>query len=277
MIAPSSSGKGTTEMTALQTQAVDALPRLIEVAKKAGQAILAVYGRSFSVQEKADRSPLTEADCRSHEIIERNLASLDDIPVLSEEGKSIPYETRKAWTRFWLVDPLDGTKEFINRNGEFTVNIALVENNRPVLAVIYVPVSGVLYHAVKGRGARRIKDGVTAALPTATGTGQLRIVGSRSHASAEFMEYSGRLMKRHPGSGFISAGSSLKFCLVAEGTADLYPRLGPTMEWDTAAGQLIVEEAGGIVEEAGTRAPLGYNKPNLLNPHFIAYRRGIDV
>jgi 3'(2'), 5'-bisphosphate nucleotidase len=265
------------EMTAVRTQAVDALPRLIEIAKKAGEEILAVYGTSFSVLEKADRSPLTQADRRSHEIIAQALAMLDDLPVLSEEGKSIPYSVRKAWTRFWLVDPLDGTKEFVNRNGEFTVNIALIENGSPVLAVIYVPVSGVLYHAEKGRGARRIKGGVTTALPIAAGSGHLRIVGSRSHASAEFTEYAARLKARYPESDFVSAGSSLKFCLVAEGTADVYPRLGPTMEWDTAAGQLIVEEAGGSVEEAGTRATLAYNKSNLLNPHFIAYRRGIDV
>ena len=238
------------------------------IAREAGQAILDVYRRDIEVVEKADQSPLTEADLASHRIICDALTELNpDIPVLSEESADIDYETRSSWNEYWLVDPLDGTKEFINRNGEFTVNIALIRNHDPVMGVVHVPVSGVTYTGIVGAGASREDRGrpaesISVRIPCAS---PAIVVGSRSHANPILLEF---LEKIGPYE-LVSMGSSLKFCLLAEGRADFYPRLGPTSEWDTAAAHAVVLAAGGsIVQLDG--APLRYNqKESLLNPEFL--------
>jgi len=233
----------------------DLLQSIMDVSREAGRAILEVYNSDFTVEQKEDKSPLTMADTRSHGIISAFLQKHFSFPILSEEGRDIPYEVRRKWRFYWLVDPLDGTKEFVKRKGDFTVNIALINEGRPVAGVIYVPVTGVLYHAQKGGGAFKVENGKTTKLPVKEGKDLLTIVGSRSHATPDLEQY-----------------SSLKFCMIAEGKADVYPRLGPTMEWDTAAGQIIVEEAGGQVIEFEARTPMLYNKENLLNPFFLAIR-----
>jgi len=263
------------------------LPDAITAAKKAGDAVLEIYGSEFSVEQKEDRSPLTLADKRSHEVIAGQLKSgqAGRLPILSEEGRNIPYEERKAWEYYWLVDPLDGTKEFIRRNGEFTVNIALMHKNRPVMGVVLLPVKDLLYFAAEGTGAFRlsgtseIKKGIApeeikrkAISLTAidkTAKRPYTVIASRSHMSEETSSFIDAIRNEYGEIKIISAGSSLKFCLVAEGTADIYPRFGPTMEWDTAAGQAIVELAGGSVHNHETDQPLRYNKENLLNPWFI--------
>ena len=268
--------------------------------KEAGQAILDVYKQDFDVSYKEDRSPLTLADQRSHNIIVDHLTdpSVQNLPILSEEGKDIPFEQRSEWEYFWLIDPLDGTKEFIKRNGEFTVNIALIYQHRPILGVIYAPVNNVFYFASEGLGSFKLKnddvfellDGKTSEIdrdsvlkeiikhsnklpcydtPLDTHDSQLVIVGSRSHPSREFEAFVKTMRKKHAKVEVISSGSSLKLCLVAEGRADIYPRLGPTMEWDTAAGQAIVEQANGSVLNYETGESLQYNKKNLLNSWFI--------
>ncbi len=247
------------------------LKTLVEVAKAAGKEILSVYQREFSVQQKADQSPLTEADLAAHRSIVASLNQLTpDIPILSEESSAMPYTERQHWTRYWLVDPLDGTKEFIQRNGEFTVNIALIEQNKPRLGVVYVPVSGVCYFAdVAQQSAWKITpDGVTQIMrPSIPAQKPLRVAASRSHAGDGLAEVLERIGKHH----LVSIGSSLKFCLVAEGTADFYPRLGPTSEWDTAAAQAVLEAVGGQVVDLDLQ-PLTYNKASsLLNPHFLAF------
>jgi 3'(2'), 5'-bisphosphate nucleotidase len=241
--------------------------------RRAGEAILKVYGSAVKTELKADSSPVTEADRLSHEVLTDHLARTASFPILSEEGKDIPYAIRSGWETFWLVDPLDGTKEFISGNGEFTVNAALIHQGLPVMGAIYAPVKDVLYTAIRGGGAYRIAHGRTVRLPVHRQRPGMVVVGSRSHASREFDEYVQALRAKHGDLAFLSAGSSLKFCLVAEGEADLYPRLGTTMEWDTAAGQLIVEEAGGRVVEASSGSPLRYNKADLRNPHFIVFGR----
>lgn len=253
----------------------------IKLSIDAGRAILRVYQGDFSIDRKSDDSPLTLADITSHKIISEGLSSTG-IPLLSEEGKDIPYEVRKKWGFFWLIDPLDGTKEFIKRNGEFTVNISLIHHSKPVLGVIYAPVIGLLYYGLKGEGAFKssINDPVSIKtiisesqrLPLYSGdmASSLRIVASRSHLSAETEAYINKLKGRYRDISFLSAGSSLKFCLIAEGKADIYPRFSPTMEWDTAAGQIIVEESGGDVLDVEKGKALDYNKGDLKNPHFIA-------
>jgi len=259
------------------------LPAVI-AAVDAGDAILDVYHQDFAVEEKEDKSPLTLADKRSHEIITARL-SLFDFPVLSEEGKNIAYNVRKQWEYFWMVDPLDGTKEFIKKNDEFTVNIALVNKNAPVMGVIFVPVLKQLYFAATDFGAYLVsleenidcqaisfdqlleKSHAIHARPHTNRP--FTIVGSRSHATRELEEYVEKKRKEHGALDFISAGSSLKLCRVAEGSADVYPRLGPTMEWDTAAGHIIAECAGASVFRADNGQPLMYNKENLLNPWFF--------
>lgn len=253
------------------------LQEVIDLSKRAGEAVLDVYSSYFTVEQKEDRSPLTLADKRSHEIISGHLRDRYPFPVLSEEGRSISYEERSRWDYFWLVDPLDGTKEFVKRNGEFTINVALIHGGRPIIGVIYIPVTKILYYGVNGRGSYRVADGERERLPVQAGKGRFTVVGSRSHATREFDEYVANIRERHGEIDFISAGSSIKFCLIAEGKADIYPRLGPTMEWDTAAGQIIVEESGGEVLEFGSGKPLTYNKENLLNPHFIASRKTIPL
>ena len=243
---------------------------LIGISRDAGRAILDVYERGFEVAEKDDKSPLTEADLASHRIIVEALGALTpDIPVLSEESADIPYATRASWERYWLVDPLDGTKEFVKRNGEFTVNVALVDDGVPVLGVVHVPVSGAVYAGEAGRGAF-LEDG-RGQRHAVTVSGRrhlpLRVVGSRSHAGASLQAFLDRLGEHE----LISMGSSLKLCLVAEGKADIYPRLGPTSEWDTAAAQAVVEAAGGQVTDLELR-PLRYNrKESLLNPYFLVF------
>jgi 3'(2'), 5'-bisphosphate nucleotidase len=248
------------------------LRSIIDVSREAGRAVLEVYNSDFTVERKEDKSPLTIADRRSHEIISAFLKKHFSLPVLSEEGRDIPYEERRTWGYYWLVDPLDGTKEFVKKHGDFTVNIALIHEGRPVAGVIYVPVSGVLYHAQTGGGAFKIENGKTTKLPISRDKDLLTIVGSRSHVTPELEQYIQEMKTRYGELEVISCGSSLKFCMIAEGKADVYPRLGPTMEWDTAAGQIIVEEAGGQVITFKTRTPMLYNKENLLNPSFLCIR-----
>ncbi|MFZ5572589.1 MAG: 3'(2'),5'-bisphosphate nucleotidase CysQ [Thermodesulfobacteriota bacterium] len=263
----------------------------IRAAVMAGEQILGVYYSDFAVDFKADDTPLTMADKRAHQTISRCLKAETDLPVLSEEGREEPYERRKQWARLWIVDPLDGTKEFVKRNDEFTVNIALVENHRPVLGVIFVPVSGTLYFAAGAVGARKLsgsrlmEKGADWTLPAlldrsqplpleyAAAEGEVTIVGSRSHATPELEAFVDQKRREYDQVRFVSAGSSLKFCLVAEGSAHLYPRFGPTMEWDTAAGQAIAECSGACVLRQDTGLPLDYNKKNLINPNFMVFRK----
>src|SRR5262245_12487970 len=245
------------------------LAELCEIARVAGDAILAVYGRELTVQLKADRSPLTEADQASHRVIAERLRALDGtLPLLSEESAALETADRRMWSRYWLVDPLDGTKEFLKRNGEFTVNIALVDEHRAVLGVVLAPALGKLYYGAIGAGAwRRLKDEAHSIRAREIASTPLRVVGSRSHPSGELADYLAKLGPHE----ITPMGSSLKICLVAEGAADLYPRFGPTSEWDTAAAQAILESAGGrMMDRVGQ--PLRYNtKDDLLNPHFLAF------
>jgi 3'(2'), 5'-bisphosphate nucleotidase len=241
-----------------------------EIAAEAGVRIMEIYATAFSINEKDDNSPLTAADLAAHQTIVAGLQRLTpEIPVLSEESADISFAERSQWEYFWLVDPLDGTKEFIKRNGEFTVNIALIRGHDPVLGIVQVPVTGQRYLAAQGEGAFRQEPGETAQRITVAPlqAGPVRIVGSRSHSGESLTAFMARLGEHT----LVSIGSSLKFCLVAEGKADIYPRLGPTSEWDTAAAQCIVEEAGGrVVAISGSK--LIYNtKESLLNPHFLVY------
>jgi 3'(2'), 5'-bisphosphate nucleotidase len=243
---------------------------LITLAERAGAAIMKVYERAdFGTTTKADSSPLTQADLASHRVIAEGLEALSPgVPVLSEESKTEPFETRRGWPRFWLVDPLDGTKEFIKRNGEFTVNIALIEGDAPVLGVVHAPATALTYWAAAGVGAFKGPGQTTPLTAASFQGGTLNLVASRSHAGAE-TETLVAALRQDLEVELVSIGSSLKLCLVADGQAHLYPRFGPTMEWDTAAAQCVVEAAGGFVRDTrGER--LRYNKENLLNPHFIA-------
>jgi 3'(2'), 5'-bisphosphate nucleotidase len=246
------------------------LPDVTRIAREAGVTILQIYNAAdVQVDFKADDSPLTQADLASHQHIVASLKALTpDIPVLSEESEDIDTSTRQGWPTFWLVDPLDGTKEFVQRNGEFTVNIALISQHRPVLGVVHVPVLAQTYWAAEGHGAfKAVGEDITRLHANSTLSRPLRIVASRSHAGPATEAFLANL--RHDYAiDVVSKGSSLKFCLVAEGSADLYPRLGPTMEWDTGAAQCIVAQAGGQVTTLGN-TPLQYNKDNLLNPFFM--------
>lgn len=253
------------------------LPSIVALAHQAGEAIMVVYrSGDAGVTSKADDSPLTLADMASHRTIVAGLKKLTpDIPVLSEEAADIPYAERRLWSRYWLVDPLDGTKEFIKRNGEFTVNIALVENGVPVMGVVYAPVLEVCYYAARGTGAF-VQRGNSAAqaikvkshLPGKT----IKVVASRSHSDARTIA----LLEQLGDHESISMGSSLKFCLVAEGAAHVYPRLGPTMEWDTAAAHAVVNEAGGSVCDAAGQE-LDYNKADMHNPEFFVLPTADDA
>jgi len=259
------------------------LKSAIAAAISGGTEILDIYAQEFDVEFKEDKSPLTLADRNAHEAICKVL-NATRLPILSEEGGNFPYEVRKDWKRFWLVDPLDGTKEFVNRNGEFTVNIALVVNQKALIGVILVPLSGLLYFASRSAGAFKIvlegqddfnfeklmKEAISLPLPDIPQS--LKVVGSRSHLSKETSDFIQNLQKTEPNLEFVSVGSSLKLCLIAEGRAHIYPRFGPTMEWDTAAGQAIVEASGGKVVQAGSEEAVLYNKPDLLNPWFVAIR-----
>ncbi|MGD2272600.1 MAG: 3'(2'),5'-bisphosphate nucleotidase CysQ [Desulfobacterales bacterium] len=260
---------------------------------KAGKATLEVYYTDFSVEHKADNTPLTLADRKSHHIIKACLKQFG-IPILSEEGREVLYAQRRDWGLLWIVDPLDGTKEFVNCREEFTVNIALVKDGKPVVGVVFVPIKNSLYFAGQGRGSYKLENAqiddvfsnsidaetsmhnvieLSDGLPLrSVSDTPFTIVGSRSHGGRELEAFVEQKRKEYDEVEFISAGSSLKFCYVAEGRADIYPRFGPTSEWDTAAGQAIVENAGGEVLDYNTGQPLVYNKQNILNPWFIAKR-----
>ncbi len=245
-----------------------------DIAREAGREILAVYGTEFDVESKDDKSPLTEADRRANDLIVHSLThQFPNIPIISEENRQIPYEERREWQTFWLVDPLDGTKEFIRRNGEFTVNIALVEDGVPILGVVFQPVGDRLYWASRGEGAWLSEnDGHPIALeggPHYSSLSSITVVASRSHLTDEVRKFVDDLRSGGREVNFLSAGSSLKICLVAQGLADVYPRLGPTMEWDTGAAHAIALESGRQVFSAESGEPLRYNKENLLNPGFF--------
>ncbi len=240
------------------------------LAGEAGRRILEIYETDFAVSRKEDNTPLTRADMAAHETIVAGLRDMTPaVPVLSEESGDIAFEQRARWRRYWLIDPLDGTREFIKRNGEFTVNVALIEHHRPILGVVHAPVLGTTYYACHGHGAFKHGPGVeprpihVRALPG----GRIVVAGSRSHAGDTLAQFLANLGEHE----LVSMGSALKSCLVAEGRADVYPRLGPTSEWDTAAAQAVVEEAGGRVTDLRMR-PLRYNtKASLLNPHFLVF------
>ncbi len=243
---------------------------VVEIARDAGARILEVYQTDFEVERKDDKSPLTEADLAAHNVIVSRLGDLEPCyPVLSEEAAEMAFEQRAGWGCFWLVDPLDGTREFVKRNGEFTVNIALIDAHTPVLGVVYVPVSGTTYYAARGQGAfKREADGRTRRIQVRPlPRDRIIVAGSRSHGNDATRAFIDRLGDVE----MISIGSSLKTCLVAEGRADVYPRFGPTSEWDTAAAQCLVEEAGGHLTDTALE-PLRYNtKASLLNPHFLVF------
>ncbi len=273
-------------------------PPVIMAVLDAGEAILGIYesGEDVEVEYKADQSPLTAADRASHALLMERLQQLWDLPVLSEESREVPWERRGQWESYWLVDPLDGTKEFIRRNGEFTVNVALVRRGVPVYGVVYAPVPGLLYFGAAGHGARRAVRGVDyadrdelaarltdaehafPALPLAQEPGRpFTVVASRSHGNVETTDFIERLEVDHGPARRVSVGSSLKLCLCAEGTADVYPRLAPTMHWDTAAAQAVVSAAGGRVLQAGTSDELSYGGPSLVNPYFVVTRPGFRI
>lgn len=266
----------------------------IDAAVAAGGAILDVYRTDFAVETKEDKSPLTVADMRSHEIIKARLER-HGIPSLSEEGRHADFETRRHWQLMWVVDPLDGTKEFVKKNGEFTVNIALIVGEQPVMGVVYAPVLDRLYFGSKELGSYKLEDtqvsdfimerkespekrfellvASAAKLPVDPDVQRpYTVVGSRSHATPELTRFVEKKREEKGAVDFIPAGSSLKICLVAEGAADVYPRLGPTMEWDTAAGQAVAECSGAKVYAYESGQPLGYNKADLLNPWFVVER-----
>ena len=246
------------------------LDSIIELARDAGRRIVEIYEDEFTVEHKDDKSPLTEADLAAHNAIVAGLGIVGaELPVLSEESAEVPFEQRRQWARYWLVDPLDGTREFIKRNGEFTVNIALIDDGQPVLGVVHAPVLGVSYYATRALGAwkRRAEAEPERIHVRPLSDGPVRVAGSRSHANERLAAYLDRLGSHE----LRPMGSSLKSCLVAEGEADLYPRLGPTSEWDTAAAQAVVEAAGGHLTDTNLR-PLRYNRSeSLLNPDFLVF------
>lgn len=253
------------------------IQNVIDISHQAGDKIMHIYQQDFAIYEKSDESPLTEADLAAHNCIVAGLEKASDLPVLSEESADISWQERSKWDTYWLVDPLDGTKEFIKKNGEFTVNIALIKDGVPIFGVVYAPVLEQTYVGIVGQGAYKISAGTKAEIsPKAWATGDTwKIVGSRSHQSPEIQA----LLESLEGeTELVAMGSSLKLCLVAEGAAHLYPRLGPTSEWDTGAAQAVVEAAGGkvtIIESASyplkaDAQPLRYNqKESVLNPYFL--------
>ena len=268
---------------------------MIEIAVKAaidaGNAILEIYAQDFEVEFKADESPLTAADKAAHEIIVQALEATP-YPVLSEESEKISYEERRAWKTYWLVDPLDGTKEFIKKNGEFTVNIALIEDGVPTRGVVYVPVEDTLYLGLEtgawkagscsGKTMEQILASASKCTVSGEPSGPLRVVASKSHCNDETRDFIAQLEQKYGETELVSRGSSLKLCMVADGSADIYPRIAPTMEWDTAAAHAVVKAAGGEVfiydssvepfeykPGAAVLNPVGYNKQDLLNPYFV--------
>lgn len=245
---------------------------LAQLATEAGRAILEVYSTDFGVERKGDDSPLTLADMRSHRIITEGLRSrYPHIPILSEEGREVPHSARQNWNRFWCVDPLDGTKEFVKKNGEFTINIALIQDRTPVLGLIHVPVAGDSFMAQIHEGAWKIQEGRRQELNLAGASfpERVRILKSRSHPSPHLES----LLELIPHHETLQRGSALKFCSIASGEADFYPRLGPTWEWDTAAGQAIVSASGGVMTDFKGR-PFIYNKPSLINGPFLVAASG---
>ena len=255
------------------------LVKAINASIKGGHAIMEVYASNFSVQHKGDKSPLTLADKNCNDMIFSYL-KCSDIPFLSEEGEKISYEDRKNWKYFWLVDPLDGTKEFVKRNGEFTVNIALIHNGDPIMGVIYVPVKEELYFSMEGLGSYKINQNsviqdlealldLSVKLPIDYNRKNYVVVGSRSHMSVETEAFFEQKKQEHGKIKVITVGSSLKLCMVAEGKADAYPRYAPTMEWDTGAGHAIAKFAGFSVKKYNSPEDIVYNKESLLNPWFL--------
>ncbi len=249
---------------------VTSLPEVKKIAEEAGEAILKVYRSDFDVEHKDDNSPLTAADTAAHKIIMAGLEKLTpELPCLSEEGADIPFATRKTWSRYWLIDPLDGTREFVKRNGQFTVNIALIDNGVPILGVVHAPDLEATWYAANGLGAFK-SDAQKSDAPlqvAKANTGKPRVLVSRSHRTPEIDECLARMPDYEP----VSMGSSLKFCIIAEGGADFYPRLGPTSEWDTGAGHAVVAAAGGRVTHVDG-SDLGYNqKESILNPYFLVF------
>lgn len=257
------------------------LETAIKASLDAGKNIMSIYDSTFDVEYKSDKSPLTEADKKANVIINSYLTSTQ-IPIISEENRQINYVTRKKWNKCWIVDPLDGTKEFVKRNGEFTINIALIENKEPILGIIYIPVEKTLYIAdveqniaIKSKlhsHDDHIEDILSNAIkikPTHESEDLIRVVGSRSHMNQETLDYVEKIRNKRKKIEIVSKGSSLKFCLIAEGKADIYPRFAPTMEWDTAAGQAICNAVNIKVISQETNAPLLYNKESLLNPWFL--------
>jgi 3'(2'), 5'-bisphosphate nucleotidase len=243
------------------------LDQVLEIADTASRKVMEIYQTDFQVQTKDDNSPITEADIASHHVIVDGLTALTpDIPILSEESANAPWEERKTWTRFWLVDPIDGTKDFTNRTGEFTVNIALIENGEPVMGVVTAPALGDAYWGIKGQGAwKREADGSTRRLAVENPPQAIRAVASKNHMNEDTRHFIEQLGEHQ----LVQAGSSLKFCRIAEGQADIYPRLGPTCEWDTGAAHAVLVAAGGKVTQLdGT--PLAYGKEEVLNPYFVA-------
>ncbi len=249
---------------------------LLNIAIDSGREILKIYDNEIIVNSKEDKSPITQADINANNLIVSRLKKLEpNIPILSEESL-VSWEKRKEWKKYWLIDPLDGTKEFINRNGEFTVNISLIENNYPIFGIIYSPIKSALYYAIKNNGSYKLKTNTN--LSSLNYFNRINtsnekktttiIIGSRSHSSKDFNFW---IEKKFKNFELISIGSSLKFCLIAEGEADIYPRMGPTSEWDIAAGHIILEEAGGKLKSFDNKDILYNTKENILNPHFIAY------
>lgn len=263
-------------------------PPVVLAALDAGDEIMKIYAGEIEVEYKDDKSPLTAADKASNAVIMERLQMLWNLPVISEESKEVPYEIRSKWPEFWLVDPLDGTKEFIKRNGEFTVNIALVQHGEPIYGVVYAPVPGTLYVGAKGYGAFKAtrgidfkdRDDLAAKLTDAEHVFHklplerqddrpFTVVASRSHCTVETTDFIERLELEHGKAERVSIGSSLKLCLVAEGAADVYPRIAPTMHWDTAAAHAVVAAAGGRVLQYQTEEPLRYDSNSLVNPYFV--------
>ena len=249
---------------------------LLNIAIDAGKEILNIYNDEIVVNSKEDKSPITQADINSNDLIVNRLKKLEcNIPILTEESV-VEWKNRKDWINYWLIDPLDGTKEFINRNGEFTVNISLIENNYPIFGIIYSPVKSLLYYALKNNGCYKLKTNSN--LSTLKDFDKInikkeknittKVIGSRSHSSKDFQNW---VEKKFTNFELITIGSSLKFCILAEGEADIYPRFGPTSEWDIAAGHIILEEAGGKLKTIDNKDILYNTKDDILNPHFIAY------
>ena len=251
------------------------IQQIIAIAKAAGDAIMEVYRKAdFSVERKADNSPLTAADMAAHHVIEAGLRAISDLPILSEESTFIPYTTRQQWQDYWLIDPLDGTREFIKSNGEFTVNIALISQHQPILGVVYAPDKSLLYYAEKGQAAYK-QSGTEAPVKNSVkklDKNNIVIAGSRSHEDGRLGKFIKDItQKNQKAPNVVTLGSSLKICLVAEGRADIYPRLGPTSEWDTAAAQCVVESAGGALNSLNGVSFSYNNKESLLNASFFAH------